>query len=74
VKTLQSYKARKNDELSFPRDAIIKNVKKVDTDWWRGDYKTKIQGLFMAACTQEIDYAEAKRYEEEKVKLYGNLK
>jgi hypothetical protein len=49
-------------------------MKKVDTDWWRGDYKTKIQGLFMAACTQEIDYAEAKRYEEEKVKLYGNLK
>jgi hypothetical protein len=72
VKTLQSYNARRKDELSFPKDGIIKNVKKVDTDWWRGDYGKKYQCLFMASYTEEIDYDEGIRHEEENVNRINN--
>jgi hypothetical protein len=55
--------------LSFPKNAIIKNVKKVDQHWWRGDYGGRLQYLFMATLTQEIDSEEAQRFLEENVMI-----
>lgn len=37
-KALYSYKADKPDELSFPKHAIITNVQRNRTMWWKGDY------------------------------------
>lgn len=37
-KALYSYKADKPDELSFPKHAIITNVQRNNTMWWKGDY------------------------------------
>lgn len=68
VKTLNCYQSHEDDELSFPKNAIIKNVKKVDSVWWRGDYGGRMQYLFIANLAQEIDYEEAKRYEAENVR------
>ncbi|XP_032784471.2 1-phosphatidylinositol 4,5-bisphosphate phosphodiesterase gamma-1 isoform X1 [Daphnia magna] len=65
VRALKSYQSHEDDELSFPKNAIIKNVKKVDSIWWRGDYGGRLQYLFIANLTEEINYDEAKRYEEE---------
>lgn len=67
MRALKSYQSHEDDELSFPKNAIIKNVKKVDSIWWRGDYGGRLQYLFIANLTEEINYDEAKRYEEESV-------
>ncbi|ROT84767.1 putative 1-phosphatidylinositol 4,5-bisphosphate phosphodiesterase gamma-1 isoform X1 [Penaeus vannamei] len=38
VKAKYSYRANKDDELTFPRHAIIQNVIKAEKEWWTGDY------------------------------------
>ncbi|KAG8180062.1 hypothetical protein JTE90_016189 [Oedothorax gibbosus] len=47
--------ARKFSELSFPKDAIITNVRKQSEDWWKGDYGGKLQRYFLASFVREIE-------------------
>ena len=35
------YNARQSDELSFPDDVIIGLVKRMEGNWWEGQYKGK---------------------------------
>jgi hypothetical protein len=65
--SIKSYQSQEDDELSFPKNAIIKNVKKLDHHWWRWDYGGRLQHLFMANFTEEIAYEDAKQFEEENV-------
>lgn len=57
VKALYDYKAQRDDELSFPKHAIITNVVKQDRDWWTGNYGGKIRYWFPANFVQEIKVA-----------------
>ena len=54
VKALYDYTAARDDELSFPKHAIITNVMKQHEAWWRGDYGGKIKYWFPANFVQEI--------------------
>uniref|UniRef100_A0A8C0GR07 1-phosphatidylinositol 4,5-bisphosphate phosphodiesterase gamma n=1 Tax=Chelonoidis abingdonii TaxID=106734 RepID=A0A8C0GR07_CHEAB len=54
VKALYDYKAQREDELSFCKQAIIYNVDKQDGGWWRGDYGGKKQLWFPANYVEEI--------------------
>lgn len=54
-KALYSYKADKPDELSFPKHAIITNVQRNNTMWWRGDYGGMIQRHLPANYVKVID-------------------
>uniref|UniRef100_A0A8C5RTT0 Phosphoinositide phospholipase C n=1 Tax=Laticauda laticaudata TaxID=8630 RepID=A0A8C5RTT0_LATLA len=53
VKALYDYKAQREDELSFCKQAIIHNVDKQDGGWWRGDYGGKKQLWFPANYVEE---------------------
>lgn len=55
VKAGYDYKARREDELTFVRHAIITNVNKQSDGWWRGDYGGKKQHWFPANYVQEIE-------------------
>ena len=48
------YTAQNVDELTFPRHAIIQNVNKVETEWWKGDYGGSRQHWFPANYVEEI--------------------
>ncbi|ALC48580.1 sl [Drosophila busckii] len=54
-KALYSYKADKPDELSFPKHAIITNVQRNNSMWWKGDYGGLIQQHFPANYVKVID-------------------
>uniref|UniRef100_A0A670I8N7 1-phosphatidylinositol 4,5-bisphosphate phosphodiesterase gamma n=1 Tax=Podarcis muralis TaxID=64176 RepID=A0A670I8N7_PODMU len=54
LKALYDYKAQREDELSFCKQAIIHNVDKQDGGWWRGDYGGKKQLWFPANYVEEI--------------------
>ncbi|XP_072904691.1 1-phosphatidylinositol 4,5-bisphosphate phosphodiesterase gamma-1-like isoform X1 [Hemitrygon akajei] len=54
VKALYDYKAQREDELSFCKQAIIHNVDKQEGGWWRGDYGGKKQLWFPANYVEEI--------------------
>lgn len=54
VKALYDYTANRDDELSFPKHAIITNVIKKDENWWQGDYGAKIRYWFPANFVQEL--------------------
>uniref|UniRef100_A0A8C8RHD0 Phosphoinositide phospholipase C n=1 Tax=Pelusios castaneus TaxID=367368 RepID=A0A8C8RHD0_9SAUR len=54
VKALYDYKAQREDELSFCKQAIIHNVDKQDGGWWRGDYGGKKQLWFPANYVEEV--------------------
>ncbi|XP_011187776.2 1-phosphatidylinositol 4,5-bisphosphate phosphodiesterase gamma-1 [Zeugodacus cucurbitae] len=54
-KALYSYKANKPDELSFPKHAIITNVQRNTSMWWRGDYGGMVQRHFPANYVKVID-------------------
>ncbi|XP_043923269.1 1-phosphatidylinositol 4,5-bisphosphate phosphodiesterase gamma-1-like [Protopterus annectens] len=54
VKALYDYRAQREDELSFCKQAIIHNVDKQDGGWWRGDYGGKKQLWFPANYVEEI--------------------
>ena len=54
ARALYEYVAKRSDELSFPRGALITNVsiQKPDGGWWRGDYAGKKSHWFPANYTQ----------------------
>lgn len=66
MKALYDYRAQRFDELSFCKHAIINNVTKRSSGWWRGDYGGKKQHWFPANFTQEIylntDYSNNQNY------------
>ncbi|KFO12242.1 1-phosphatidylinositol 4,5-bisphosphate phosphodiesterase gamma-1, partial [Balearica regulorum gibbericeps] len=64
VKALYDYKAQREDELSFCKQAIIHNVDKQDGGWWRGDYGGKKQLWFPANYVEEIVSAQAQEQDE----------
>lgn len=61
VKALYDYKARRDDELTLVKHAIITNVNKESGGWWRGDYGGKKQHWFPANYVEEIDHQENQR-------------
>ncbi|NWX44795.1 PLCG1 phosphodiesterase, partial [Steatornis caripensis] len=64
VKALYDYKAQREDELSFCKQAIIHNVDKQDGGWWRGDYGGKKQLWFPANYVEEIVSMQAQEQDE----------
>lgn len=56
-KALYVYKADKPDELSFPKHAIITNVQRNNTMWWKGDYGGMIQHHFPANYVKVNDWS-----------------
>ncbi|NXK22645.1 PLCG1 phosphodiesterase, partial [Arenaria interpres] len=64
VKALYDYKAQREDELSFCKQAIIHNVDKQDGGWWRGDYGGKKQLWFPANYVEEIVSTQAQDHDE----------
>lgn len=52
AKALYDYNARRDDELSFKRGALITNVQQQDGGWWRGDCGGKKQLWFPSNYTQ----------------------
>ncbi|XP_043670796.1 1-phosphatidylinositol 4,5-bisphosphate phosphodiesterase gamma-1 [Vespula pensylvanica] len=59
VKALYDYKARREDELTLVKHAIITNVTRQSGGWWRGDYGGKKQHWFPANYVEEIDYQDS---------------
>lgn len=55
VRASCEYKAKKEDELSFGKNAIITNVIKEDAAWWKGDYGGKKQLWFPKNLVEPID-------------------
>ncbi|XP_026687233.1 1-phosphatidylinositol 4,5-bisphosphate phosphodiesterase gamma-1 [Diaphorina citri] len=55
VKALYDYQARNDDELSFPKHAIISNVTRAEGGWWRGDYGGKRMHWFPSNYVAEIE-------------------
>merc|ERR1739838_847279 len=58
VKAQFTYKAIREDELSFPKHAIITNVDKQDGGWWKGDYGGKCASWFPTNYVEEIEVAD----------------
>ncbi|KAJ4943079.1 hypothetical protein JOQ06_005588 [Pogonophryne albipinna] len=54
VKALYDYRAQREDELCFPKQALIVSVEKQDGGWWRGDYGGKKQLWFPANYVEEV--------------------
>ncbi|KAK1156161.1 1-phosphatidylinositol 4,5-bisphosphate phosphodiesterase gamma-1-like isoform X1 [Acipenser oxyrinchus oxyrinchus] len=54
VKALFEYKAQRDDELSFMKNAVIHNVEKQEGGWWKGEYGGKKQLWFPANYVEEI--------------------
>jgi len=52
ARAMYDYQARRDDELSFKRGALIFNVSQQEGGWWRGDYGGKRQHWFPANFTQ----------------------
>lgn len=42
VQALWPYQGEDEDELSFPRDAVIRVLSKADDGWWEGNYNGKV--------------------------------
>lgn len=54
-KAIYDYKSKKDDELSFCKNAIITNVTKDPKSvWWKGDYNGK-KGVFPCNHVTELD-------------------
>uniref|UniRef100_A0A8C7Y239 Phosphoinositide phospholipase C n=1 Tax=Oryzias sinensis TaxID=183150 RepID=A0A8C7Y239_9TELE len=54
VKAIYSYTAKRQDELSFSKGALIHNVFKESEGWWRGDCGGRIQLFFPANYVEEV--------------------
>ncbi|XP_067228272.1 1-phosphatidylinositol 4,5-bisphosphate phosphodiesterase gamma-1 isoform X6 [Chanodichthys erythropterus] len=54
VRAMYEYKAQRDDELSFNKNAIIQNVDKQEGGWWKGDCGGKKQLWFPANYVEEI--------------------
>uniref|UniRef100_A0A3P9PZG1 1-phosphatidylinositol 4,5-bisphosphate phosphodiesterase gamma n=1 Tax=Poecilia reticulata TaxID=8081 RepID=A0A3P9PZG1_POERE len=59
VKAMYEYKAQRDDELSFSKNAVITNVDKQEGGWWKGDCGGKKQMWFPANYVEEISQAAA---------------
>ncbi|CAH1709910.1 1-phosphatidylinositol 4,5-bisphosphate phosphodiesterase gamma-1 isoform X2 [Aphis gossypii] len=57
VKATFDYEGRQDDELSFCKHAVITNVVKQDSGWWRGDYGGKRQHWFPSNHVEELQEA-----------------
>lgn len=55
VKALYDYHANRDDELSFCKHAIITNVIKHESGWWKGDYGGKKNHWFPANFVEKIE-------------------
>ena len=55
---MYDYKARRDDELTLVKHAIITNVNRQSEGWWRGDYGGQKQHWFPANYVEEIDQQE----------------
>lgn len=55
MKAIYDYKARRDDELTLVKHAIITNVHRQRGGWWRGDYGGKKQHWFPANYVEEIE-------------------
>uniref|UniRef100_A0AAX7SZP6 Phosphoinositide phospholipase C n=1 Tax=Astatotilapia calliptera TaxID=8154 RepID=A0AAX7SZP6_ASTCA len=58
VRAMYEYKAQRDDELSFTKNAIISNVEKQEGGWWKGDCGGKKQMWFPANYVEEISPSE----------------
>uniref|UniRef100_A0A8C2Z8I1 Phosphoinositide phospholipase C n=1 Tax=Cyclopterus lumpus TaxID=8103 RepID=A0A8C2Z8I1_CYCLU len=56
VKAMYEYKAQRDDELSFIKNAVISNVDKQEGGWWKGDCGGKKQLWFPANYVEEISH------------------
>ncbi|KFO21248.1 1-phosphatidylinositol-4,5-bisphosphate phosphodiesterase gamma-2 [Fukomys damarensis] len=65
VKALYDYKAKRSDELSFCRGALIHNVSKEPGGWWKGDYGTRIQQYFPSNYVEDISTVEGEELEKQ---------
>ncbi|XP_011845507.1 PREDICTED: 1-phosphatidylinositol 4,5-bisphosphate phosphodiesterase gamma-2 [Mandrillus leucophaeus] len=65
VKALYDYKAKRSDELSFCRGALIHNVSKEPGGWWKGDYGTRIQQYFPSNYVEDISTADVEELEKQ---------
>uniref|UniRef100_A0A674JHQ2 Phosphoinositide phospholipase C n=1 Tax=Terrapene triunguis TaxID=2587831 RepID=A0A674JHQ2_9SAUR len=54
VKAIYDYKAKRSDELSFCRGALIHNVTKETEGWWKGDYGEKVQHYFPSNYVEDM--------------------
>uniref|UniRef100_A0A3Q3S6P2 1-phosphatidylinositol 4,5-bisphosphate phosphodiesterase gamma n=1 Tax=Mastacembelus armatus TaxID=205130 RepID=A0A3Q3S6P2_9TELE len=54
VRALYNYQAKRGDELSFNKGALIHNVTKENDGWWRGDYGGKVQLFFPSNYVEEV--------------------
>ncbi|XP_017321040.1 1-phosphatidylinositol 4,5-bisphosphate phosphodiesterase gamma-2 [Ictalurus punctatus] len=54
VKALYDYRAMRPDELSFCKGALIYNVTKESSGWWKGDYGGKVQLYFPSNYVEEV--------------------
>uniref|UniRef100_A0A8C0UHV3 Phosphoinositide phospholipase C n=1 Tax=Cyanistes caeruleus TaxID=156563 RepID=A0A8C0UHV3_CYACU len=54
VKALYDYRAKRSDELSFSRGALIHNVTKETGGWWKGDYGEKVQHYFPSNYVEDL--------------------
>uniref|UniRef100_A0A3Q1F7U5 1-phosphatidylinositol 4,5-bisphosphate phosphodiesterase gamma n=1 Tax=Acanthochromis polyacanthus TaxID=80966 RepID=A0A3Q1F7U5_9TELE len=54
VRAMYEYKAQRDDELSFTKNAVISNVDKQEGGWWKGDCGGKKQLWFPANYVEEI--------------------
>uniref|UniRef100_A0A8C0JN38 Phosphoinositide phospholipase C n=1 Tax=Canis lupus dingo TaxID=286419 RepID=A0A8C0JN38_CANLU len=65
VKALYDYKAKRSDELSFCRGALIHNVSKEPWGWWKGDYGTRIQQYFPSNYVEDISTVDVEELEKQ---------
>ncbi|XP_037540749.1 1-phosphatidylinositol 4,5-bisphosphate phosphodiesterase gamma-1 [Nematolebias whitei] len=54
VRAMYEYRAQRDDELSFTKNAVITNVDKQEGGWWKGDSGGKKQMWFPANYVEEI--------------------
>ncbi|KAJ4937738.1 hypothetical protein JOQ06_002369 [Pogonophryne albipinna] len=54
VRALYSYQAKKTDELSFSKGALIHNVSKSGDGWWKGDFGRRLQQFFPSNYVEEV--------------------
>ncbi|TKS75122.1 1-phosphatidylinositol 4,5-bisphosphate phosphodiesterase gamma-1 [Collichthys lucidus] len=64
VKALYDYRAQREDELCFPKQALILNVDKQEGGWWRGDYGGKKQLWFPANYVEEVPSSPTREIDE----------
>ncbi|XP_036607097.1 1-phosphatidylinositol 4,5-bisphosphate phosphodiesterase gamma-2 [Trichosurus vulpecula] len=65
VKALYDYKAKRGDELSFCRGALIHNVSKEPGGWWKGDYGGRIQQYFPSNYVEDISTVDFEELEKQ---------